>query len=141
MALPFFAVGLFIGEHIESIKERLSYEALILCIVGGGISLLEGRYIKSDLYIGSIIASISLFLFCQLRNNTKKDIFSFIGDRLSMYIYILHLIVKPFLITTETVFPVIISVSAYLYLKPIIVMLLSTLLGYGYYYAVKGLPD
>lgn len=85
---PFFMLGVIIKEKINMFTGRTMW--LIGTAVGIVVSLVEGKFIKSDLYIGTIVASICLFIFCQVNSTIKGEmrIFSEIGDKLSVYIYI-----------------------------------------------------
>lgn len=97
-ALPFFLLGIYLRENMEAIVFRaleISKRKLQCVILFGFLlSLLERIiFVESQFYVGTYIAVIALFVFCMTYPNGYNKTIQYIGKKLSMYIYILHIAV------------------------------------------------
>jgi apolipoprotein N-acyltransferase len=93
--LPFFSIGLFIKKNEVFIQKHTSKCAamlafIIFCIAGILCNISFGMHNKiGDMYITTVFASISLFIFC-LKSKEKENALSRIGREDNLYIYIFH---------------------------------------------------
>lgn len=96
--IPFFMIGYFIRKNKEIILNKITSKKLIvISAVGLLLSIIERILIKLildgklTLYLGTYIFVVSIFIF-SIKNPkiVKKSIFSFIGEKISLYIYIIH---------------------------------------------------
>ena len=97
MGIPFFAIGYLIHEKEKLVLDNFSNRLLIgLIVLGCALSALEVLVIDvADLFVGSIILSTCMFIWC-IKNPTRLKNFkitSFIGQHLYASMYILHLVV------------------------------------------------
>ena len=95
-AMPFFILGYYIHDNEKKIISLFSNMILIiLIIIGCLLTCIEVLAVgKSDLFIGTIIVSISMFLWCiKYPDKLNLKISAFIGGKLFTYIYILHILV------------------------------------------------
>lgn len=93
--LPFFMIGNYINCNKDKIKLNNIY-IIITFIIASLFALLSYLYLKPyDFYINTIFLSLSIFLFAIKNPNivNEKNIFSIIGEKYSMYIYISHIII------------------------------------------------
>lgn len=93
--LPFFSIGLFIKKNEVLIQKNTNKYAVMLafiifCIAGMLCNISFGMHNKiGDIYITTIFASISLFIFC-IKLKAKENALSRIGRQDNLYIYIFH---------------------------------------------------
>lgn len=96
MGLPFFTLGYFIHDNKENFINVLSNSNLIfLMILGLLFTAFETIVVgKNELYIGSIVFAVCLFLWC-VENPNRLDfkVSGWIGKNLYTLMYILHLMV------------------------------------------------
>ena len=88
--LPFILIGYFI--HLNENKIQISNKKLILLsIIGCAFMTIEWIVTRTylDIYLGNIISSISIFIFC-LKNPkyNPSNIITYIGEKLFTYVYI-----------------------------------------------------
>lgn len=95
-ALPFFLFGIFVRKKkqtIEKIKIN-KLDCIILIIFGSLIAFFEDQLFGvAQFYVGSYIVVISLILISIVYPNSKIEFLKQIGNKLSMYIYIYHILV------------------------------------------------
>ena len=126
--LPFVIIGNYIHKNKEILCEKMSNQKCFLGIVFGLI-LTVVEYLVTrqslDFYIGTIIMSCSMFLYA-IKNPKEKvsSIMCAIGDKLSMYIYILHIMA----INISGQLGGLLNVKFYDWLKPIVAIFISMLL-------------
>ena len=96
LAMPFFILGYLLHDKKELIINTLSTKLLIILVIFGFLlTFFEALVVgKLDLYVGSIIVSLSIFIWC-VKNPNKLNfkISSFIGGKLFTSIYVLHVLV------------------------------------------------
>lgn len=96
MGLPFFTLGYLIHDKKDILTEKISNSFLIAFgIFGLLLTILEVIVVgKLDVYIGTIIFSVCIFIWCVKNPDTLNfKINEFIGEKLYILIYILHLMV------------------------------------------------
>lgn len=126
--LPFVMIGNYIHKNKEMLCEKMSNKKCLLGIIFGVI-LTVVEYLVTrqslDFYIGTIIMSCSMFLYA-IKNPKEKvnSILCAIGDKLSMHIYILHMIA----IDISGQLGGLLNVDFYDWLKPIVAIFISMLL-------------
>ncbi len=94
--LPFFYLGGIIRNNTSiTNKETINYKALILIILFAFTSYVESVLLskQSDIYISTIFLSYFMLTFFVSIKRCKKSFISQIGERDSLYIYILHIAV------------------------------------------------
>lgn len=94
--VPFLLIGNWLRDNEELTGNNIIKERFLKTIVGLGIlaSCIE-KYLLSpndllELYVGSIISSVGLFLICIKKPTCKCEIMAYIGRKYSLGIYILH---------------------------------------------------
>ena len=81
-----------------------------------GLTIIESTYAITDLYLGTILFSTMIFIWCILNpNKLNFKITNLIGGKLYGYIYILHIFVV-FTVTT------ILSYLVYLFINKILTL-------------------
>lgn len=96
MGLPFFTLGYLIHDKRENLTTVLSnLDLFVMMILGLLFTILETAVVgKHDLYIGTIVFTLCLFIWC-IKNPNRLDfkISGWIGQNLYSLMYILHIMV------------------------------------------------
>ena len=96
MGLPFFTLGYLIHDKKDILMENTSNSFLIaFAIFGFLLTFLEVLVVgKLDIFCGSIISSVCIFLWCVKNPNTLNfKTTEFIGGKLYGLIYVLHVLI------------------------------------------------
>lgn len=104
-------------------------------VCGGGgtvITLLESFFVNSDLYIGTVLNVVGVFIHCMRNPRCRFKGLVYIGENYSLYIYLFHLLIKQGLEITEMN-----SALLFVWIKPLLVCLLSILVAHMYIYSQK----
>lgn len=129
IGLPFISIGVIINRSIDSVRKFRPSSYAAISVVGIVLSFIERSLLKKnmDLYFGTIIAIVALFLFVCVEPGNKLSVLGFIGKKLSTKIYILHYIFVDILwiIISSTSSP---ESGMLRWVAPIVVTLLSILL-------------
>lgn len=90
--LPCFALGLLFKEAETQIKRLGRKWPALGVLVGLVLSVLEYRYLNdsADLYLGPLVAAVSLFLLAQNVTCTWENPFVLYAEGSALAIYILH---------------------------------------------------
>lgn len=92
--LPFFLIGYQVRVHIERIRIPQKVYLIILIAVGILMSVLERLYLSKgdllELYFGSIILSVTLFVISVKNPLRSNGLLRKIGKDYSLGIYIIH---------------------------------------------------
>lgn len=133
--LPFVLMGSYIRFNEKKIKSICSNKICISGIIIGELIMMGEWFLTKtavDIYIGTIIASLYIFIFAIM--NPEKYVnkhFEFIGAKLSMYVYIIHLF------AIEIASEYICKSSIMKYLVPIIAIIISLIFAYIIDFIVK----
>ena len=93
--------------------------------ISGGQYLVFKQSLDQD--FGSILSSLALFTyFINPYNKTISKIISYIGERLSLYVYIIHLAIIDFI-------SIALNKGLLLWLKPIVSVLVTVLVSFAIY--------
>jgi hypothetical protein len=127
--MPFILLGFLIAKNMNSLI-IIKKNTLIIVAIGGALFQFIEYYLfkqSLDFYIGTIFYSVSLFILA-IKNPFKKYnfIINYIGEKLSMFIYIIHMTIIIFLSRICSTY----SISPNL--KPILAVLLSILVAQVY---------
>lgn len=131
--LPFVLIGMYIRENQDNLLKKITNKkCLIGMFTGEIIVIIEYLITKTslDIYIGTIITSYFIFLFAI--NNPNKyfsKTLKYIGEKLSMLIYIFHILTIE-LVTKMATNLNIYDIYIFKWLQPIIVILVSIILSY-----------
>lgn len=136
-AMPWFLLGYYLhSPRSKHIRDFSSLKLCILAIAGAAINLIPPVFdlpIKFNA-IGVIPYSLSLFIMTlkSPTNSICKPI-EFIGESLSLYIYVLHVVIAEAMeaILVRTGFDI--SNVIYLWIRPVIVLALSAGAAWVYY--------
>lgn len=128
VGLPFFYIGKFINEN--KVENKVDKNIIIIILLFILLTIEICNY-TSELYFCSIILSIYLFLLCIKYPNVENKALEFIGEKLSMYMYIIHPAIKY----------IIIYLFEYLnwngiiweYINPLIMLLTTLIISYSLY--------
>ena len=126
--LPFMMIGYF-KKNNNIFNNRNIKITLIMFFAGYFIS--GGQYLvfkqSLDQDFGSILSSLALFTyFINPYNKTISKIISYIGERLSLYVYIIHLAIIDFI-------SIALNKGLLLWLKPIVSVLVTVLVSFAIY--------
>lgn len=146
VGLPNFAIGLFISEHRESIKNFKFTKVLsiIAMVVFCATSDLEKYLLVSnklnaprDQYFSTTLLAMAVFIFftiaVEFKSGKVSSILARLGQRYSLLIYIVHPII---LTLCNQITPKIHLASVYKYTKPFVVFI-GTVLVIFIYYLIK----
>lgn len=100
-ALPFLLIGYEIRKSQQKDwYKRIAVTTPIVCIllIGFGYCMSVGEYALThtslDIYFGSLVSTWGIFTFCvNSRSFLSNKVFVFIGEKLSLYVYVVHLFV------------------------------------------------
>lgn len=135
--LPMTLLGSLFAEKAQWIKDKFNFpQAFLITVLGGGVMVAEyfvsGQYM--DFHLSTVFISVGLFMMAMTFPAEKPGgVFSgvaYIGRRLSMWIYLLHMLCSSIL---ERVKEKIAGEyeSIYGWLKPILVCLFACLLAFA----------
>ena len=135
--LPMTLLGSLLAEKAQWIKEKSGLpQAFLITVLGGGIMVVEyfvsGQYM--DFHISTLFVSVGLFMMAMTFPAEKPvgafSVVAYIGRRLSMWIYLLHMWCSS---VVERVTKKIAGEyeSIYAWLKPILVCLFACLLAFA----------
>ena len=101
VGVPFFLFGHYIKSNEDKIKKEFSYLSLIFIMLAGfAESVIAGNmHLQKNVYLGTFTAVFAIFVLAikaEDRLNVKK--ISVAGSKYSMYIYLLHILVKNIII-------------------------------------------
>jgi len=96
MGLPFFLSGYLIHEYENKIKNMISNNFILYSIIPCCLLIILETIAtgKSDIYIGTIILTILIFIWAVKNPDTLNiGVLEWIGGKLYVYMYILHYMV------------------------------------------------
>lgn len=139
MGFPFFSIGMLMKEKV---KKEFNIRTLILITIIGIIESIISFKIggKNEMFVGSILMSISLFLLCLNKFNIKENKIMFKLINCSTLIYILH----PMIGRISTIIFKSINISdniTFKYFFPIIVCIISTIISLMINYIIDKLKN
>ncbi len=97
VGLPFFMTGHFIRANEEKLTGKFSDLSLIIIMI---VSTAESvaadlLHVQKGVYIGTFFAVTSLFIFAlKKEGRVKTHKLAFLGAEYSLYVYILHIVVR-----------------------------------------------
>ncbi len=97
IGLPFFMTGHFIRANEEKLTKKFSDLSLIVIMLVSTAEVLVADllHVQKALYIGTFFAVSALFIFAlKKEGKVKAGKLAFLGAQYSLYIYILHIMVK-----------------------------------------------
>ena len=129
MGLPFYIIGFYIRKNKDKYINIKNIKLIIIAILGLGIIMIERIMINQlkyelflDLYIGNIVFTISIFILAINNPNLFNCKFlSKIGEKYSLYIYLIHYAI----IRIINVIEIKGKISINEYAKPIIVFIIA----------------
>lgn len=130
VGLPFFLIGRYIRRKNNLEKIRIKY--IFPLLIASSITLIiECLTYNSEIYISTIISSISLLLICMKRPTYSNRVLEYIGGNLVLYVYIIHPAVKYFILWCMEKSKL--TSNIYYYIYPILVVIISIILSYIIY--------
>lgn len=133
VGLPYFSIGMLLKQYKEHILNFNHLQILALCgtILFSLTSLMENRLLTEfdlnatrDHYISSTFLAVSLFLLFLSFTQSKANIFSSLGEKDSLYIYIFHPLSMTFLSIVNIYLPNIWK-EVYMYCSPLIILAIT----------------
>ena len=127
-AMPWFLLGYYLHtEKAENIRKMASYKVIILVVAGGIISVIPALVSLPFQVstVGYILYALGLFVLC-LRNpdNRTCKFVEYLGEKLSLNIYIFHTLVEGVLVfLCGKLLNINIQEITWLWCKPIIVLI------------------
>ncbi len=127
-ALPWFMYGYIVKErYYIRLKKVSTFKLLLTALLGWGITL-SAILLKTKVNynsVGVLLTAPALFMIGIKNSNIKvNNLVEFVGDKLSLFIYILHPLVS-ILIMYVVKFLRINWEGAYLYVHPIITLIVT----------------
>lgn len=97
-ALPFFLIGMLIKKNAADIAEKLQIFPkkifMFLIILGACLAIYERLFIKdSQYYVGNMLMFAAIVSITLLYKNNGNKVLEYIGNKLSLYVYIFHIAV------------------------------------------------
>lgn len=129
VAVPYFAIGLFMRKYWVCINRvgKLRVSAIVLIVVFCLTTLAEkyvlvnsGLNASRDHYLSTSFLAVSLFLAFVSSHSTTSNLWSGIGRKDSLYIYILHPLLVPLLSCVSVYLPLCVR-NIYHFCFPVIV--------------------
>ena len=130
VGLPYFAIGTIIKRNADYCVSAFNKKALFSCAILFTLTLYIERYIllyldknaSREHYISSTFLSVSICLIALSIKTENQSLFSKLGNKDSLYIYVFH----PIFVTRCTIlFREMQLYDFYMYLSPIIVLCLT----------------
>lgn len=104
-SVPFILAGYWVSVSRQYIlRQKHDWPLLLVAIVGGSLQFVEFTLFKQslDFYFGTILYSLALFALAIRHPHTKVSrAINYIGEQLSMPIYIIHVFVIRLLVLAE----------------------------------------
>lgn len=96
MGLPFFTIGYCIHDYQERIVKIFKPKYMIVAaIIGMIMSFAERLVVPLEVFVGTVIVSVALFIFAVEKPDLIKiPIINKAGERFCFFIYIAHIIVR-----------------------------------------------
>lgn len=142
-ALPWFVLGMGLKSFYVKLETINIWIYWVMCIVGTMMTLTEASIIgDKSIYFGSILIVAGMFGLAIRKNkdSCKSRFFSmisYIGQSLSLYIYILHgAVMDGFALIEKVIFRECES-ALYLWIKPILVIIVSLFCSQILFYVSK----
>lgn len=126
-AFPFFCLGMVMRENgATSIENK--YNIILICF-GALVSIFERiLFTESQFYIGTYLIVFYLFDYALKNPNIEVRFLNYIGEKLSLYIYIIHYAV--ILIINYIIEKCSLDSIVVMYFRPITVILISIMMSY-----------
>ncbi len=139
-AMSWFMLGYLIKEKYENKLDKISNIKLLCVVFLGSFIILSFIFFKPTINyscLGLLFISPALFLIGIKNPDIKINKFiEFIGDKLSMYIYIFHLIISWLIISRIKLFGINID-GIYSYIHPIFTLIATILISSIFYFILK----
>jgi len=126
VGIPFFIIGNMINKYkcFERLENKKLYIIMVISII---VILIESKFYLSELFLGNIFLSISIFTFCIKNPNIfKLKHLELIGEKYSLYIYILHPLLKDILNYGYEIIQI--TNNFMLFIKPILLIIISIII-------------
>ena len=134
--LPYYVTGVLINRSEETIRNRFSNIQLVMLAAFGLTFLTIGSFHNPSLcYPGSAVMAISLFCLAVLNPSTRRTILSDVGSEYAFYVYIMHPIFMHVLDSNVN------SYGMFLWIRPLIVLMLTLLSAIVFYKIVELVKD
>lgn len=133
MGLPFFTIGYLIHDYQERIVKIFKPQYMVVApIIGMAMSFAERIVVPLEVFVGTVIVSVALFIFAVEKPDLIKiPIINRVGKRFCFFIYIAHIIVRD--IVLAVLDKAGINNKVVLWIMPIIVFALCYILAMCYY--------
>lgn len=135
-ALPFMFIGISIRK--KGLKICNPRQCIYIGLIAVAISIVESfltiqimlpESVSCVLYLGTIVAAVSFFIYCvNLPQGMKNQFLKYIGDKLSMIIFFIHPLVGFYILRIGLWDNLVLR-----NLLPIIVMIITTTISYAIY--------
>lgn len=93
--IPFYYLGIYFKKNEEKLK-NINIPLNVVLIVFGFLLVIIQYYLTNKVVyycLGNIVFLVPIFSYaCRNKNNEKTNLLSFIGENLSLYIFIVHLV-------------------------------------------------
>lgn len=106
--IPYILVGNYLASNRDKLQEKLTERKVLLCLFAGFFGMLLGMYVLVLHVIqtaGTTLFSVALFVFAQKKPQqyVSRTVVT-IGQRYSLFIYIVHIMVYEIIKKTAAVF-------------------------------------
>lgn len=142
IGIPFFLLGHYIRANEEKIVNKFSDTVLVIMFVLGSAEAIALNlwYLSKSVYIGSFVAVFALFVFTiknedKIRNSSLALKVALLGEKYSLYIYILHILVRNVVIKATELLPILKSpYEALTPIMPILIFIATLIVSIIYVY-------
>ena len=133
MGLPFFTIGYLIHNYQERIVKIFKPKYMIVAaIIGMVMSFAERLVVPLEVFVGTVIVSVALFIFVVEKPDLIKiPVINRVGERFCFFIYIAHIIVRDIVLAIFDKAEI--NNKVVLWIMPIIVFALCYILAMCYY--------
>lgn len=126
-ALPWLVLGMGLKEFQSKLEQISIGFYWIMCVIGIIITIFQALLMGDvSVYLGSILIDVGLFgIAIKQQNNSVKGFLTHIGNKLSLYVYILHgAVIDAFTLLEKVIFDGKENLL-FAWIKPILVIIVS----------------
>ncbi|MBE5843600.1 MAG: acyltransferase [Butyrivibrio sp.] len=128
VGVPFTMLGVWARDNLYKCTLLCNVKSGVLFVVLGVISTIAEFKIwgNKEVYLGSLFVVVGALILSEVVHSEKQDIFSFVGDKLSSFIYYMHVfVISLFGWFIDRINPELYGNALFMYMRPLVVILLT----------------
>jgi len=133
--MPYFLTGSFFAKHkiiFSKVKVRSLYTTLFLGFIFAMFQVLV-PYKINIFDLGIILSSAAVFVIAQKTPNNYHPFFEEIGEKHSLYIYIMHILLASLIDKAASIFAIQ-DLALYLWCRPVLVIIITVISSLIFYF-------